>query len=207
MGTEWNIQPMWWCLGRLWPSGLRSASIQSTWLHTKDNTARSNGWICGSPRFDRLYRECVQPVLLLLLQRGPVMIRKPRPPAMIEEKHVEKEEPQQITTSYTAILLSLQYALGQAPPSQPNQPASTRHAIPIQSIVITARKKNDAKPFRKNNFSNNYVPKYFHRHESNLRFRSWLSLEVMRIVGLLIHSRQLGNLPHVWRDRVPGWVY
>jgi hypothetical protein len=60
---------------------------------------------------------------------------------MIEEKHVEKEEPQQITTSYTAILLSLQYALGQAPPSQPNQPASTRHAIPIQSIVITARKK------------------------------------------------------------------
>lgn len=97
MGTEWNIQPMWyeigvwkWCLGRLWPSGvLRSASIQSTWLHTKDNTARSNGWICGSPRFDRLYRECVQPVLLLLLQRGPVMIRKPRPPAMIEEKHVK----------------------------------------------------------------------------------------------------------------------
>ena len=84
MGTEW-------CLGRLWPSGvLRSASIQSTWLHTKDNTARSNGWICGSPGFDRLYRECVQPVLLLLLQRGPVMIRKhPRPPAMIEEKHVK----------------------------------------------------------------------------------------------------------------------
>ena len=52
---------------------------------------------------------------------GPVMVGKPP----TEEKHVGNQEPKQITTNYAALLVSLQYALGQALPSQPNQPAST----------------------------------------------------------------------------------